>query len=798
VSGTKRLVRWVLAIGLIAPIACSSGDRPTGNDPDDTAALSDDAVTAPDDGAGSISPAVSAPAPPPPDEVFETGDYEWRRMPLGAGGFVTGLAATTRSVDAAMYARTDVGGAYRWDPGTRTWEQLLRSSRLADGSLTPDDYYVLSVAVAPTDPDRVYLAVGNDFPPDPSGEPAGRAGRILRSDDGGQTWQASSQRWFVSGNDRYRTTGERLAVDPADSDRVVFGTQRDGLWVSSDGGAGWSQVPTDAVPTGVDDQPAGEQAGISFVAFTKNGANDDAASADLIAGVANVAILRSGDGAATWEPVVDLEQGQVPTSASVHGEALLFGVSNVAGGTTRLIRWSPTAGAVEIDLPAQIATVNVAIDPADPQSIVVAGDAIRSGELWTTTDGGESWTTHDVSIEAPEIPWLEETDLIEYMSVGRLMFDADGSGRLWFGEGMGVWVAEGLDESTVRFRSSARGIEELVVADLLSPPGGSPIVATADRQGFVLDRDRFPARTLIDERFASGAALDYSPADPDRLAWVGAESHLAFSPNRSPRGAVSDDGGSTWTEMGGLVPEMFGGEVAVSATDPDVMVWLPTRYADPNPNPDDPLGAYRSSDGGRSWERAPIDGDDNFHRLFWWLTRRALAADRVDGAFYLMSDDQDFYVSRDGAQTWQAASHAPPCDPATACHVFGQLTAVPGRAGEVWATTGTTGLHYTADAGATPWTSFPDIVNAQAMSVGPPLDGSDEPTVYVVGTHSDGRTGVLRSSDGAATWSLVATHPADLAAQITVIEADADVAGRIYVGFAGLGVVVGDPIGTGS
>lgn len=719
-------------------------------------------------------------------------------MPLGAGGFVTGLAATTASVDAAMYARTDVGGAYRWDPGTRTWEQLIRSSRLVGDSLSPDDYYVLSVAVAPTDPDRVYLAVGNDFPPDPSGEPAGRAGRILRSDDGGQTWQPSSQRWFVSGNDRYRTTGERLAVDPADPDRVVFGTQRDGLWVSSNGGVDWSQVATDAVPTGLDDQLTVAQPGISFVAYTRIHSEAVAASADLIVGVANEAVLRSNDGAETWEPVIDLEQGQVPTSASVYGDTLLFGVSNVAEGPTGLIRWSPTAGTVEIDLPASMTTVNVAADPADPQSLVVAGEAIRSGELWTTTDGGDSWTTHDVSIEASEIPWLEETDLTEYMSVGKLLFDADGSGRLWFGEGMGVWIAEGLDESTVRFRSSARGIEELVVADLLSPPGGTPIVATADRQGFVLEPDRFPTRTLVDERFASGAALDYSPADPDRVAWVGAESHVASSPNRSPRGAVSDDGGATWTEMEGLVPAMFGGEVAVSATDPDVMVWLPTRYANPFPNPDDPLGVYRSSDGGRSWNRATVDGDDNFHRLFWWLTRRALAADRVDGAFYLMSDDQDFHVSRDGAETWQAAAHAPPCDPASECHVFGQLAAVPGRPGAVWATTGTAGLHYTTDAGATPWTSFPDVVNAKAMSIGPPLDGSDEPTVYVVGAHSDGRRGVLRSSDGAATWSLVATHPADLAAEITVIAADADVPGRIYVGFAGLGVVVGDPIGAGS
>ncbi len=213
------------------------------------------------------------------------------------------------------------------------------------------------------------------------------------------------------------------------------------------------------------------------------------------------------------------------------------------------------------------------------------------------------------------------------MSAGRLVFDPVVEGRVWFAEGMGVWRTDDITADTVTWASEAVGIEELVVSTIVDPPGEALLVGVADRQGFRLTSfDQYPNRTLIDPLFTSGTSIDVSAGDPDRVAWVGAQSNIDRA-QAEPRGAVSDDGGETWDDMGGMVPQMFGGEVAVSATDPDQVIWLPTHIGHPYQFQQEPLGLYASDDGGESWEHVRPDGDvDSFHRFFWWLGRRALAA----------------------------------------------------------------------------------------------------------------------------------------------------------------------------
>ena len=46
--------------------------------------------------------------------------YAWRNVTIGGGGFVTGLLFHPREKN-LLYARTDVGGAYRSDDAGKHW-----------------------------------------------------------------------------------------------------------------------------------------------------------------------------------------------------------------------------------------------------------------------------------------------------------------------------------------------------------------------------------------------------------------------------------------------------------------------------------------------------------------------------------------------------------------------------------------------------------------------------------------------------------------------------------------------------
>ncbi|HTF80404.1 MAG TPA: hypothetical protein VL947_01720, partial [Cytophagales bacterium] len=49
--------------------------------------------------------------------------YRWGSVAIGGGGFVSAIV-TSKSQPNTMYARTDVGGAYRWDATTASWIPL--------------------------------------------------------------------------------------------------------------------------------------------------------------------------------------------------------------------------------------------------------------------------------------------------------------------------------------------------------------------------------------------------------------------------------------------------------------------------------------------------------------------------------------------------------------------------------------------------------------------------------------------------------------------------------------------------
>jgi len=46
--------------------------------------------------------------------------YNWKSVVIDGGGFVTGIIFS-KAKAGVLYIRTDVGGAYRYDPTNRSW-----------------------------------------------------------------------------------------------------------------------------------------------------------------------------------------------------------------------------------------------------------------------------------------------------------------------------------------------------------------------------------------------------------------------------------------------------------------------------------------------------------------------------------------------------------------------------------------------------------------------------------------------------------------------------------------------------
>ena len=720
--------------------------------------------------------------------------YHWSRLPLGAGGFVTGLVIHAGS--GTRYARTDVGGAYRFDAATGTWQQMLLASSVPDPDPGRDDYAVEAIAVSPRDPDVVLVSVGGDENP-ADGAALPTTGRVLRSSDGGRIWRASAQSFFVSGNGEFRQRAERLAIDPTDPQHVLLGTRRQGLWESNDGAASFRQVGTDRVPAGVASNDAADRAGVTFVTF------DPSSTGRVYAGVAGVGVLRSDDGGVTWRTViVSRNATQVPFEGSITAGRLLVAMSTVGGEAPgSLGEYDPSTGTVSDLVPeGRSPSWAAAIDPNNPAHIVVTDEAVRTGHFWRSIDRGATWTRLAVAIDTTAISWLGRTDLAQFMSVGRLVFDPVVPGRLWFAEGMGLWRTDDFVDaragrSEMTWQLDSRGIEELVVADVAVAPGGVPITVAADRQGFRSSSlTNYPSKPLIDARFAGGTDLDFSGRNPDVLVWIGAEYQRYANADRNARAAISRDGGVSWTELPHLDKKMFGGNVAVSATDPSNIVWLPSYFRSPFEYLEQGKGIYVTTNGGSSWKNLTVDRRNNFHRFLWWLGREALASDKVDGGvFYLQDDTKEFYVSTDGGLKWNKAPHAAPCEQANACHVFGQIVASPTVAGEVWSSVGTDGLYRSNDRGATPWQKVPGVDEVRSFGFGAPLVAGGPKAVYVYGrARGDERLGVWRSGDEGRTWLLLSHAPLGLYAGVVAVNGDPNVPGRVYVGFGGNGVVFGD------
>ncbi len=723
--------------------------------------------------------------------------YTWKSVQMVGGGFVDGIVFHPSSKD-VRYARTDMGGAYRWNPRIHRWEPLLDWLSYEDLNLMG----VESIALDASDPNRVYLACGTYTNP---GTPNGA---ILRSSDRGKTFERTNVPFKFGGNENGRGNGERMAVDPNDGRILFLGTRQAGLWTSTDRGATWNKVEsfpdvTEAPPAGGAGNRRSRGSGIVFAVFDPKSGSKGKASSTIYVGASLMGrenLYRSTDGGKSWQPVAGQPTQYRPNHAVLASNGVLYVSYGTDPGPMRMNdggvwklntksgEWTEiTPEKPNPEANKKFGYAAVSVDAHNP-SVVIASSFNRANgaggedDIFRSTDGGKSWKpvfgsggTFDASL-APyvlrtPIHWLFDIEI-----------DPANPAHAMFTTGYGGWETFNLTAmdagKPTKWSVMSTGIEETVALELLSPPKGAHLIsAIGDYSGFVhwnLDKPS-PEGSPEPPLFGNTNGVACAENKPEIIVRVGRAS------GHHPGGNIgySLDSGKTWQATASTPkPNSTLGHIAVSS-DGTTWVWTPQGSE---------VGYTR--DRGATW--AQTQGIPRNTRVI---------ADRVNpNKFYALAlFDGKLFVSADGAATFtEQALTLPDGLPKRGNRGDGRggqdrIYATPGREGDLWLAA-FNGLYHSGNSGAA-FSRLDGVQEIHAFGFGKAAPDADSPALYLIGV-VNGQRGIFRSDDAARSWVRINDdqHQWGLLLHIT---GDPKQYGRVYVGTHGRGTVYGDPVKSG-
>ncbi len=706
--------------------------------------------------------------------------YTWRNVTVIAGGFVDGLIFSPGR-DGLIFARTDIGGAYRWDSIAKRWVPLNDWAGGKDGNLLGCE----SIGVDPVNADRYYLALGT-YTSNGSGN-----GAIVRTTDGGRTYKRTDVPFKMGGNEDGRSAGERLAVDPNNDNILYMGTRHDGLWRSADAGATWAKVNSFPVAS----QPNGTPGvGVIFEVFDKSSGTRGTATPVIYAAVSQdgPGLYRSADSGATWQAVPGQPAGLLPHQGVLASDGSLYltygnapGPNGMSGGAV----WKyDTKTSVWTDISPQkggFGYAGLSVYAPNPKTVMVTTlDRWNPGDtLFRSRDGGATWTdigpktVRDWSL-TPYLTFGNKEPRLGWW-MGSLAIDPFHPGHAMYGTGATIFETQdvtGADAgAATHWKVGAVGLEETAVITLVSPPAGAHLISgLGDIGGFRHENlNVSPAGGMFTPTFNNTDSIAFAENNPMLMARVGRGAAQGIS------GAFSADNGVTWTQFASAPAGVReSGSIALSA-DSGALVWAaPTG------------GGRRRGGGGQGGGQGTIVAFSHDRGATWQTSagtegvrRATVLADRVSSStFYLQSGGQ-LLVSADGGATFAAKGSLP-----DGAH---SLAVAPGHAGDLWVTAGGNGLYHSTDGGAT-FTHINTLADAQQVGFGHAAPGQTYPALYVTGdTH--GENGVFRSDDAGVTWVRIndAAHQYGYGGQ--VITGDPRLYGRVYMGSNGRGILYADP-----
>jgi len=686
--------------------------------------------------------------------------YAWDSVAIGGGGFVSAIIAHKLQTD-VVYARTDVGGAYRWSPTTQKWVSML-------DWVSEDQVGLLgveSLAIDPKNGAKVYMLAGISY--FNNGKTA-----ILRSTDYGKTFTVIdvTSKFKAHGNGMGRQNGEKLAVDPGSSNVVYVGTRWNGLFKSTDSGASWNRM------TGLNVTTTPNEAGISFVMPDPASVASGVAQRMFVGvsrfGSTGPSFYRSNNAGTSFTAVANAPTTLMPQRAALDGQGNLYiTYANGAGphghwavpepmDKGQVWKYNIGSGAWTNVTPAGFtqAFSGISVDPKNANRLVATtiNTYFQQGNAWgdrifTSTNGGASWTdviARGFAKDTGGVPWIADKAI---HWAGSVEFDQANSSQVMVTSGNGIFKTSNIDATTATWAFNVKGLEETVPLNIASLAGGPLVSAIGDYDGF---------------RHASVTA--YSPIHTPSMGTTTGLAVAAANQSRMVRAGTSiyytTDTGATWSKS--AVMNGAKGQVALSANGATLLH-----------TPENTGTTYRSVNFGASWTTVSGLSAQNIRPV----------ADPVNANKFYVYNNGAIQVSTDAGVSFSTKS-------TIASGGSNVLRAAPGREGDIWVALNGGGLARSTNSG-TSFANIASVSSAGAVGFGKAATGATYPTVFIWGTVG-GVRGVHRSTDAGATWVQVndATHQYGGPANGQFVTGDMNTFGVVYMSTAGRGIVYGKPL----
>ena len=361
--------------------------------------------------------------------VYKTidGGISWKPARNGLTYFPIRTLIADPQNNGTLYAGTDYDGIYKTTDAGASW---TKQSDDIDST-----FIVYALVMDPADTSTLFAGL--------AGGVALVIGNVFKSTDGGATWTCMD-----NGIPRYRENSSytngilSLALDPTNSSIVYAGTQYDGVFMSSDGGANWTAINNGVPETGeylqsidalaVNPHDHGLYAiieglgngyhlfdtddeswcKISTTTYPCSGSHihydpTDASIVHVSGGLSGQHIM-SMDGGVTWNTKLAHPDSGTISEISYHASqpATIYAASDVGlsihvGGVYKSLDSGDTWTLVNDGITA--ANVNcVAVAPTTSCVVFTGSD---TGAIFHTTDGGETWQSnfHDFNSTIDDI-----------------------------------------------------------------------------------------------------------------------------------------------------------------------------------------------------------------------------------------------------------------------------------------------------------------------------------------------------------------------------------------------------------